>query len=385
MAKRRGNNEGTIFKRKDGRWSAEVSIGGKRRTKYGKTRNEVQEWLHETLTEIHRGLRKNIGTKISLQKYMEIWLDAMKSQIRPNTWSQYAQISRQHIFPILGSLQLNDLEPHHVQTFYSKKFEDGVGQSTRGMIHSVLHRAMNVALDWGFIRRNPVTSIKKPKQDKREMQFLTSEEAFRFLNVAKKNRYAALYYLAIATGMRQGEILGLKWGDLDFQSGRLQIQRQLQRVRGQALLFTQPKSASSRRIVLLGSKTLDRLRDHLKNQKMERLFAGEKWEENELIFPSSKGTPLDTSSLFRNFKVLLKEANLPNIRFHDLRHTAATLMFQQGVHPKIVQERLGHSSIGITMDVYSHAIPSLQMEAANCMDDLLNPIPIDRDFVRMQT
>ena len=184
------------------------------------------------------------------------------------------------------------------------------------------------------------------------------------------NRFEALFKLAITTGLRQGELLGLKWGDLDWSTYQLNIKRQVQRVPGRGLVFSDPKTSAGRRMILLGPDTILSLKEHFNRQLIEREFKGEKWQDNDLIFPSSIGTPLDQSNLNRDYKHLLKEANLPNIRFHDLRHTAASLMLKQGVSVKVVQERLGHSDAAMTLNVYSHVIPGMQEETAKKMDEI---------------
>ena len=159
--------------------------------------------------------------------------------------------------------------------------------------------------------------------------------------------------------MREGELLGVKWADLDWLTRHMSVQRQLQRLSEQGLVFSEPKSASRRRVIVLGSATIEKLREHYQRQQWERLAAGDRWVENDLVFPTTIGTPSDWRNLVRNFKDLLRASNLPAIRFHDLRHTAATLMLQQGIHPKVVQERLGHSQISLTLDTYSHVLPNM--------------------------
>jgi integrase len=196
------------------------------------------------------------------------------------------------------------------------------------------------------------------------------------LLAVRGTRYEALYLLAVTTGLREGELLGLKWSDLDWITRNLSIQRQLQRLSGQGMVFSEPKSASGRRVIALGSATIEKLREHYKHQQLERLAAGERWIENDLIFPTIIGTPNEGSNLIRSFKSLLRASNLPIIRFHDLRHTAATLMLQQGIHPKVVQERLGHSQISLTLDTYSHVLPNMQEEAAEKIDELIIPVAL---------
>jgi len=253
------------------------------------------------------------------------------------------------------------------------------------MIHAVLHRSLNHALQLGLIGRNPAQAVIKPKLQKKEMQTLTDTQVPTLLLATKGTRYEALYQLAITTGLRQGEILGLIWSDLDESTRRLHVQRQLQRLPNQGLVFTEPKSAAGRRVLILGKATVDKLREHFNLLQQQRMVASERWQENDLIFPSSIGTPMEPRNLLRDFKSLLNKTGLPNIRFHDLRHTAAILMLQQGTHPKIVQERLGHSSISMTLDTYSHVVPSMQEEVAEGMDELVTPIDVTPDLASLKS
>ncbi len=203
------------------------------------------------------------------------------------------------------------------------------------------------------------------------METYSVEEVRSLLNAVKGSQLEALFYIAVTAGLRQGEILGLLWSDLEWGTGNLRVQRQLQRVRHKGLIFNEPKSASGRRLIVLGPTTLERLQEHKDRQNNQRQGFAEEWQAFDLIFTKPNGSPIDPRGLLRNFKSIIKNAGLPDIRFHDLRHTAATMMLQCGVHPKIVQERLGHSSISITLDTYSHILPVMQIEAASKIDELL--------------
>ena len=203
------------------------------------------------------------------------------------------------------------------------------------------------------------------------MHTLNENQVRILISSARGSRYETLYWIAVTTGLRKGELLGLKWSDLDWVTRRLSIQRQVQRLKDQGLVFNTPKSEAGERSVLLSVDTIRRLRGHHAVQYYEKEFAGNRWQENDLIFPSTIGTPLDPQNIYKNFKALLRQAKLPNIRFHDLRHTAATLMFQQGIHPKVVQERLGHADIALTLNTYSHVLLDIQEEAVQKLDRLL--------------
>ena len=375
MAKKRGQNEGTIYKRKDGTWSAQVSIQGRRLTGYAKTQSEARAWLRKTLNQVDSGITF-LGAQMELGKYLEQWLITVKTSVRPKTYDQYKQIVTNHIVPILGRIKLKDVRPDHVQSLYNTKLKSGTSNRTVRMIHAVLHVALNQALQMGIISRNPSDAVIKPKLIKKEMKTLTDTQVQTLLLAVHGTRYEALYLLAVTTGLREGELLGLKWSDLDWITRNLSIQRQLQRLSGQGMVFSEPKSASGRRVIALGSATIEKLREHYKRQQWERLAAGDHWVEYDLIFPTTIGSPSDWRNLVRSFKDVLRTSNLPNIRFHDLRHTAATLMLQQGIHPKVVQERLGHSQISLTLDTYSHVLPNMQEEAAEKIDELIIPVAL---------
>ncbi len=375
MAKKRGQNEGTIYKRNDGTWAAQVSIQGRRLTKYTKTQSEARTWLRTTLNQVDNGITF-LGAQMELGKYLEQWLVTVKTSVRPKTYEQYKQIVTGYIIPILGRIKLKDVRPDHIQSLYNNKLKSGTSNRTVRMIHSVLHVSLAQALKMALIGRNPADAVTRPKLVKKEMKTLTDTQVQTLLLAARGTRYEALYLLAVTTGIRQGELLGLRWSDLDWVTRHLSVQRQLQRLSGQGMVFGEPKSASGRRVIALGSATIEKLREHYKHQQLERLAAGERWIENDLIFPTIIGTPIEGSNLIRTFKSLLRAYNLPNIRFHDLRHTAATLMLQQGIHPKVVQERLGHSQISMTLDTYSHVLPNMQEEAAQKIDELIIPVAV---------
>jgi len=375
MSKKRAQGEGSVYKRKDGLWVAQVTIQGKHVSKYFKMQSEARIWLQSTRTQIQDGLTL-AGAQTFLKDFLEHWLKSYASSVRPNTIRSYAGVIQYHILPALGNIKLKDLSIDRIQMFYNNETENGTSPRMVQYIHSVLRRSLNFALRWGLLVRNPALGAIRPKLLKTEMKTLNGDQVRVFLSAAKGTRNEALFWIAVSTGLREGEILGLKWSDLDWKTKRLQVKRQLQRLKGEGLVLTEPKSAAGKRLIILSSATLTVLQKHLNLQQEEKMFAGENWQENDLIFPSTLGTPLDPSNMSKDFKDTLKMARLPNIRFHDLRHTAASLMLLQGIHPKIVQERLGHSDISLTLNTYSHVIPTMQEEAAEKMDEILVPIEV---------
>jgi integrase len=375
MSKRRANNEGSLFQRKDGRWVAEMMVKGERVTQYFKTQKEGRAWLKQTLAQIDDGLNF-FGARTTLDEYLAEWIKTIEMTVRPKTCIQYAQIIRTHISPTLGKVPLKDLRPDMIQNLYNARIKAGVSQRTTLLVHAVLHKALGHALRLGLLPRNPAAAVSRPRFVRPEMHTWDETQVRTFLLACQDSRYAVLYQMAISTGLRQGELLGLKWSDLDWATRRLHIQRQLQRLPQKGLVFCEPKSKAGRRVIVLGKSTIDLLRRQMETQQIERQFAGDDWQEFGLIFASTIGTPTELRNLFREFKSIAAAAGLPEIRFHDLRHTAATLMLSQNIHPKVVQERLGHSDISLTLNTYSHVLPGMQEEAADKIDDLLTLTPV---------
>lgn len=376
---KRGQNQGSITERPNGSQMAQFTLNGRRLTKYFKTKKEANKWLIEMQIKKNRGLTL-AGARTSLDDFFVDYLKAIKSSLRPNTFQQYSQIVNQHISPILGKYKLEDLKPNIIQQFYNFKIDDGVSERTVILIHAVLHKAFKQAVLWGIIGWNPSDGVIRPKMKRKEMQVLDDVQVRNLLLAAKGSWMETILQLAITTGMRFGELLGLKWSDLNWETRQLQIQRQAKRIIGQGIVFSEPKTKAGRRTIVLGKSTVKLLRKHWLDQQsmINKLESG--WEDLDLIFPSKIGTAIDQSNVTKLFKELLKKANLPEIRFHDLRHTSATLMLKQGINPKIVQERLGHSDISMTLNCYSHVLPSMQEEAAEIIDEQLTLIEVDKNF-----
>ena len=378
--KRRGNGEGTYYRR-GGRWTVQVSLrGGIRRTATFSTKREAQRWHREMLQrdESEYVLRRQ---GVRLAELVTLWLRAKEYSIGAKTFLQYKNVAHLHILPELGEQLIVDIDAFVVEELLAKKRRElskdpasSRGSRTLELIHIVLRQAFAYAVKHRLVRENPVEKVDKPRYRRhRDMSILNVQQVQCLLEVARKHHSEALYTLAIATGMRQGEILGLKWSDIDWGSGSIFVQRQVQYQVGQGMVFTDVKTSSSRRRISIGPITQDKLREHEQFQQLQRASAGKRWKEYELVFPSSIGTPKSPRNLLREFKVLLEEAGLPSIRFHDLRHTAASFMLLQGNSPKVAMERLGHSTVQTTLDIYSHLLPTLQKKMAESLDKLLYP------------
>jgi integrase len=322
----RGRNEGSISQRSNGTWRAQVSSDGRRISKSFHTKTEGLTWLRKMQSEVDRGLDFH-GGKILLQEYLEQWLEASKVSLRPKTALQYEQVIRKHIAPHIGNIPVNALRLVKVEQFYSTLLQSGVGVRTVRIVHAVLHKALEKAVRYQIVAYNPVHGAILPREKHGEMQILDERQLGQFLVAAKGSRFEALYYLAVSTGMRQGELFGLKWSDLQWQSGTLNIQRQVQKIPRVGWDFEEPKTRAGCRTIKLGEGVLQVLREHKLNQELQKTAEGDRWQDFDLIFPSSIGTPIDRSNLRADFNKVLDQAGLPRIRFHDLRHTAASILF----------------------------------------------------------
>jgi integrase len=374
MAKR-GPGEGSIYWRKDGRWTAEISLeGGKSKFLYGKTRKEVQEKLKTALYEQQQGMLLT-GPQQQVGQFLTQWLeDVHKQSIRARTYERYEEIIRLHLIPGLGHHQLQKLLPQHIQSFYQKKLKEGLSPTTVISFHSVLHKALETAVRWNLVARNVCELVSPPRRKRFEIQPLSMEQIHRLLEAAQGHRLEALFVLALATGMRRGELLGLKWQDLDLEKGTLQVRRILTRIPsklpGKGFEETEPKTDKARRRIVLPPFATEALKQHRVRQKEAKLKAGPAWQEHDYVFCTSLGTHLNpTKDVLDVLKSLLKKAGLPHVRFHDLRHSSATMLLEMKVHPKVVQEILGHSQISMTMDIYSHVLPTMQEEAMSKINE----------------
>ena len=365
---KRGNREGSVYRRGDGRWAASISLpAGKRRTFYGKTRQEVSRKLTNALRDRDLGL-PTLQERQRLDSFLMQWLEAARPTVKPMTWKRYEEYVRIHLIPVVGHVRLARLTPQHLQDLYRRKLEDGLSPTTVHHIHAVMHRALRQALRWGLVLRNVSDAVDSPRTASYETQPLSPEQAGQLLDAARGDRLEALYMMALTTGMRQGELLGLHWKNVDLVQGVIQVRTTL-RPGGE---FGGPKSSSGRRQITLVQIAVDALQRHRRRQIEERVALGPDWEDLDLVFTNTTGNHLDANNLrHRAFPAVLQKAGLSRIRFHDLRHSTATLLLSLGVHPKVVQELLGHSHIAITMDTYSHVMPNLQKEAMVELNNLL--------------
>jgi integrase len=398
MAKR-GQDEGYIGQRKDGRWEARVNLGiinGKRVRKslFGKTRAEVQDKLIAALADRQKGLPIAID-KGSLSDYLDAWLEhSVRQYADPATFDSYQQNVNLYLaprdehgrclpLPALGGLRLSKITPDHIRAWIasmrervSQRTKQPLSPRTTYLALMVLRTALNAAVADGLVARNVARLVKGPQGAKgSKMAPLDAEQSKKLLSVLPGERLEAAYVVALRLGLRQAEILGLRWSDIDFEGHTLKVEQTVKRIgrtEGKTeLIFSAPKTDSSRRLPSMSEPLIAVLKAHRARQAQERLAAGRRWQTHDLVFCTGIGTPIDAAVLWRNFKRLLVKAGLPSIRFHDLRHSTASLLFKEGVPMKVISELLGHSSIRITADVYSHLTRGTMDETAATMDRIL--------------
>jgi integrase len=375
MAKR-GNSEGSIHKRVNGTWRAQVSLDGKRISYTAETRAEAHEWLRKMMDQVDRGMTvESRNTKLS--EFLLEWIKTKSVELRIRTAREYGRLIEMYINPHLGNTKLKDLSMNQVNRFYQSLLERGVGISNLRYTHRVLHTALEYALKTGVLARNPAHGASLPRKVHKEMITLTDQQVGQFLIAAQGSRYQALYLLAVTTGMRISELRGLQWQDVDWLRGTIKVSRQLQEGVGKGMAFTEPKTHAGYRTIKVGETTLQQLQKHRERIALDKMVAGDRWMENDLIVPSSRGTPFIQSNVRKNFNAVLDAANVPRIRFHDLRHTAASLMLNHGIPVIVVSRRLGHSNASVTLNIYAHTTVDMQNEAAMLMDELITPIPVD--------
>jgi integrase len=370
-SKRRGRGEGTVYQRKDGRWVAEITLeDGIRKPLYGKTQAEAIEKLKQAQYEMKQGFLAT-GPKQNVADHLNYWLEHVhKRTLRTSSYLRYRAALDMHILPALGRIALQKLTLRKVQLFYNQKLDEGQSISSVITMHKVLHQALDHAVKERLISINPSTGISLPSQERRKMQPLTMEQAQHLLQIAQGTMMEPLIALALTIGTRIGELLALGWSDINLEAGTVHIHRTLTQVEHYHFAQGDPKTEAGERTLLIPQPVIDILKSHRMRQHAERLKAGSAWQQHDLVFCTNGGKQYWPQTIRHRFYVLLKQAGLPRMHFHDLRHNAATLLASMGVNPKVVQEILGHSGIEMTMNVYTHTLPSMQKEAAEKMKNL---------------
>lgn len=380
---RRGNNEGSIRERKDrGNWEAQISVDGKRVTKTFETRTTALKWVRDMQNQVEAGLTSD-GSRMTVGEAIDKWLENGKDSWQPKTYARYSEVVRLHILPCVKPRQkVLDFRPGDVENILNAAKEKKKGARTQKYILSTLHRLFAFLIARKIITHNPAKAGFKIAYEAKKFPTWTREQTHDFLRIAEGSWHEHLYYLALVTGMREGELLGLLWSDagLDEANGYLSISHQLQWLdhpeEGEArYIFKTPKTDKSKRLIPIGPETVKRLKQQQQKVTMQKIINADKWQEHNLVFPNMVGNPIDPNNMIKDFHKLSEKAGLTKIRFHDIRHTCATLLLLANVHPKIVSERLGHKDIRITLETYSHVIPSMQGEATQIIEGLVAGAP----------
>jgi integrase len=370
--KRRGRGEGGIRYREDkGLWVAEVRSGAghTRRTVYGKTTKEVQGNLRKLHNEVAAGIGAE-AAQLTVGQWLTRWLEHVQPTVEPNTYGPYERHVRLDITPHIGNLKLAKLTKAQVRGWYAALAKAGVSPALQRKVGTTLTIALNQAVSDDVIPGNPALKIRKPKVAKTEIQVLDPDQIAAFLEAAKADRLFAFYVMALDTGMRPGELFALAWTDLDMDGGFVRVTKSLERI-GDKHRVKEAKTAKSRRRIDLSADTVAALAEHRQAMLAEGHITGP-------VFCNTTGGYIRISDLHKDsFKLVLKKAKLPEIRLYDRRHTSATLLLLADVPAKVVSERLGHSTITLTLDTYSHVLPTMQRRAADLMGQILGRKPTD--------
>lgn len=364
-------------RKRGNKWCFVVDLGkdpetGKRQQKWFsgfKTKRDAEKALVEKLNELNRGEYVE-PSKMSFETLIRSWIeDRVRHSVSQKTYDTYKYLSEKHVIPGIGRIPLNNLNPIHLQKFYSDLLGKGLSPTSVRRIHQVCRSSLKWAQQIKLIPKNPAESVSPPKKSSPEMKIWSVEEVEKFLECARGERFYTLFLLALHTGLRQGELLGLRWSDINFEQGVVYVRRAVQRNSKGLVIKEEPKTSKSRRSVYVSPSVVEELKRHRRRVKEEMMKIGR--TDVDLVFPNQLGNIQEPRKVIQHFHRLIERAGVPKIRFHDLRHTHASLLLQQGVHPKIVSERLGHSNISITLDIYSHSVPSLQKQASEVFDSLL--------------
>lgn len=379
-----GGMKGHIQKRGANSWRIKVDTGrdpltGKRATTYVTvrgTKKYAQRELARMIHEVETGHFVELS-KMALSEYLEHWIeDYAQTAVSRSTFERYSELLRLHVIPHLSAVPLSKLKPLHIQKLYGGLLTNGRRDGTGGLapqtvkhVHRVLHQALQHAVRWQMISLNPAASVDPPKVERRQIDVLSNEEARELVEASRGTRLYAPIVLALNSGLRRGEILGLRWQDLDFEGRQLSVTQSVEQTSA-GLRLKEPKTKRSRRSITLPDVAIETLRKHKIQQSQNRLRLGRDYQDNDLVFPQLDGNLQNPRVFSKDFKRLATRIGLDHVTLHGLRHTHLTMLLRANVHPKIASERAGHSSVAITLDIYSHAVPNMQEDAARVMDEL---------------
>jgi len=377
---------GSIRRRSKGSWEICIDIGrdpatGKRLRHFESVKGGkkiAQQCLHELLHSIEQGVYVKTPRDLTVADYLRSWLEGyVELNCAPKTIESYRMLTEHHIIPEVGSLRLIDLQPCHLQALYSQKKKEGLSSRTVRYLYSLIAEALGHAVKTGLMARNVARATEPPRTEHKVVPTMKPEDLDKFFEAAKKTPlYYNLFYTLLHSGLRRGEALGLRWECVDLGlpslaiAAYLSVTRSLSKVNGR-LVLREPKTAAGRRRVALSPSSVLVLRQHRQDQEALRASLGTRLTDNDYVFCHPDGSPLDPSTVSHAFDKILRRSGLPSMPLHSLRHTHATLLLQAGVHPRVVMERLGHSSIRVTLDTYSHVVGGLQEAAARRLDEFL--------------
>lgn len=386
---RRGNGDGMIRERPDGRWEARITLpDGRLKSVYAATRRKVLSKRDELQRAIDQGLPL-ADEKLTVTAYLEEWLTAIQPTVRDTTYQRHIEFVRLHIVPALGDVRLARLTARQVQDFYAERLRSGLSPTTVNHLHATLHKALGAAVRMDLVPRNVSALALVPPAARHEIRPLSPDEARRFVAAVAGERDEALFVLALTSGMRQGEILALRWRDVDLEHRTLHVRFSIHQHRQTgAWALTEPKTARSRRQIALSRLAVAALEQHQARQEELRRVMGasvtdaqpdERWRD--LVFPNASGGPRSAGSVYHQLERILRGAGLPRIRFHDLRHTCATLLLKARVDAKVVADLLGHASVAITLDIYAHVLPDMLRDAVAAITAALEAPGAGREVV----
>jgi len=369
---------GSVRRRGPGHWEIRFELGydpnGKRIRRFESvagTRRDADRQLARRLHELETGTLVSPG-KLTVAAFASRWLEDTRATVAPRTFERYEEVVRLHVVPELGMHRLSELRVAHIVRAQQAWREAALAPRTVLKIHRIVFKMLDDAVRWQLLSVNPCAAVRAPHVERREMTALSLEQARSLLDQVSGTEHGVMLATAIHTGLRLGELRGLRWVDVDLESGRLSVTQTLQRVDGE-LRVGVTKTHRSRRAVTLAPQMVALLRHHRRRQVEAHLAAGDAWEDRwGIVFTDALGRPVSDMAVRWALWRALQAAGLPRVRLHDLRHTAATLMLGQGVHPKIVSEMLGHSTVAVTLDLYSHVTPTMQREAADRLGALLD-------------
>jgi integrase len=376
---KRASGESSIYRDEDGRWHGFVSMGKKengrrdRRHVSGAKRADVVAKVRAIEAKRDAGVIDAAGRAPTVGEWLDHWLDNIAARkVRARTLESYRSTVRLHLRPGIGHHRLDRLQPEHLERLYGALSDKGLSSASILRAHRVLSRALRVASQRAKVARNVATLVDPPTVKRPETALpLSAQEARKVMAAAQTHRNAARWTVALAVGLRQSEALALRWSDVDLDNGTLSVRRGLHRISGQGLVYEEPKADRSRRNLALPAQLVDALKAQRAAQLEERIAAGPLWEDHDLVFAQPNGRPIERKSDWRAWKALLRQAGVREVRLHDGRHTAATLLLSEGVHPRVVMEVLGHAQMRTTTDTYSHVMPALGRDAADRMGSAL--------------